>query len=353
MANLISEMNTLPLLSEHEKLSPRMGDFAGWQMPLFYENAAAEHTATRESAGMFDISHMGQVYVSGTGAETFLNSLFTNDVTKLKNGRSHYSFLLNDEAGVIDDLILYRLDETSFFMVFNGARAEEAYSILESGKPADVDLHWEKEVIGLSIQGPKVADLAPNLIGAEIPAKRNFVIPTALGIAATTGYTGEHGFEWFGPIADGIILFQKALENGVIPCGLVARDSLRLEAGLPLNGQDLDRETSPITAGLGFAVKRNKSQDFRGKGALGNETHNAKKLIGFTSSGPIPRTGYEVINAEGDLVGKVTSGGRPPGYKSTIGLALINTCAAEQELSLQVRNKAFPLTITKLPFLSK
>ena len=343
-------MYTLPLKSEHLTLSPRMGDFSGWEMPLFYSSAAKEHSAVRESAGIFDISHMGQVYVSGAPAESFLNGLFTNDVTKLKEGRSHYTFLLNEQGGVIDDLILYRLGAEEFFIVFNGARAEEAVQILQESATEGVTIDWQREVVGLTIQGPKVAELAPELIGTSIPDKRNFLIPQEQGVAATTGYTGEHGFEWFGPIEAGRQLWLKAIELGVTPCGLVARDSLRLEAGLPLNGQDLTRETSPIQAGLGFAVKLKKSA-FQGKDALDKGAFNTQTLKGFTSSGPIPRSGYDIISASGETVGKVSSGGRPPGYKSTIGLAWLQNAHLTEELQLKVREKTFPITLTKTPFL--
>lgn len=346
-------MNQLPLLPEHEKLSPRMGEFAGWNMPLFYENATAEHSATREKAGMFDISHMGQVHVSGDQAEEFLNSLFTNDVSKLKIGRSHYSFLLNEQGGVIDDLILYRISEKRFFIVFNGARIAEAYEILTSEATScdGLEILWNKDVIGLSIQGPRVEALCDDLVGCKLPEKRNIIMATTPAVIASTGYTGERGFEWFGPVEEGVALWQKAIELGVTPCGLVSRDGLRLEAGLPLNGQDLTRETSPVAAGLGFAVKLQKKCDFRGKEALGSGAFFDKKLIGFTSTGPIPRTGYEVQNASGEVVGAVSSGGRPPGSKASIGLAWVLVDAVEQELLLSVRGKAFPLTITQLPFM--
>ena len=346
-------MNQLPLLAEHEALTPRMGDFAGWNMPLFYANATAEHTATREKAGMFDISHMGQVYVSGSNAEELLNGLFTNDVSKLKVGRSHYSFLLNEEGGVIDDLILYRIGEESYFMVFNGARAAEAYGIVESAAAAlgEVELRWEREVIGLSIQGPGVEAITEELLGQPLPAKRNIVISTEDGVSASTGYTGERGFEWFGPIASGRALWQKALALGVEPCGLVARDSLRLEAGLPLNGQDLDRDKSPLAAGLGFAVKMKKAADFRGKAALAAGAHSEQSLIGFKSSGPIPRTGYEVVTADGTVIGAVSSGGRPPGARNTIGLAWVSSANLSEEMSLSVRGKLFPLEKVDIPFL--
>jgi len=347
-------MTQLPLLSEHEKLSPRMGEFASWNMPLFYANAATEHSSTRENSGIFDISHMGQIHLSGADAEAFLNSLFTNDVSKLKVGRSHYSFLLNHDGGVIDDLILYRTGADQFFIVFNGARAEEAYRILEAAQSSfsDLTLRWEKEVIGLSIQGPKVESIAKELVGYELPEKRNIIMASEPAVIASTGYTGERGFEWFGPIKEGIQLWQNAIKLGVTPCGLVARDGLRLEAGLPLNGQDLTRETSPISAGLGFAVKLKKSADFQGKSALENGAFSDKKLVGFHSSGPIPRTGYFVVNASGEQVGSVTSGGRPPGSKNTIGLAWVRVESLAEELSLSVRDKSFPLTIQKLSYTS-
>ena len=345
-------MNQLPLHPQHLALTPRMGEFAGWEMSLFYSSAAHEHTAVREHAGIFDISHMGQVFVKGAEAEAFLNSLFTNDVTKLKEGRSHYSFLLNDEGGVIDDLLLYRLAEKEFFIIFNGARAEEAVSILKDSCPANVEIDWRKEVIGLAIQGPAVAKLAPELIGTKIPAKRNNIIQSA-PIIATTGYTGEHGFEWFGNITEGKKLWEKAMQLRITPCGLVARDSLRLEAGLPLNGQDLARDKSPLAAGLKFAVKLNKEVTFRGKEALLNNALSDQTLIAFTSSGPIPRTGYDIVNEAEEKIGEVSSGGRPPHYANTIGLAWVKNEFTSTNLDMMIRGKKFPIKTTKLPFQKK
>ena len=224
-------MKQLPLHQFHLYESPRLGEFAGWEMPLFYKNAGQEHSSVRDSAGIFDISHMGQVYVSGEDTESFLNSLFTNDVSALKVGRSHYSFLLNEQGGVIDDLLLYRLSDEKFFIIFIGARADEAVGILKGKARGTVNINWEKDVIGLAIQGPKVAELAPKIIGVSLPSKRNIIVQTDPAVIATTGYTGEHGFEWFGSVEDGIKLWEKALSLGIVPCGLVARDSLRLEAG--------------------------------------------------------------------------------------------------------------------------
>jgi len=206
-------------------------------------------------------------------------------------------------------------------------------------------------VIGLSIQGPAVAELAQELLGTTIPSKRNYIISSEAGLSATTGYTGEHGFEWFGPIEEGIKLWEHALSLGVTPCGLVARDSLRLEAGLPLNGQDLGRDKSPLSAGLGFAVKLKKDSEFRGKTALSQGAFSESRLIGFTSSGPIPRPGYEVSDSEGKIIGEVSSGGRPPGYKNTIGLAWVKKESLSGGLNMMVRDRAFPMEEAKLPFL--
>lgn len=343
-------MNLLPLHQAHLSLSPRMGEFAGWEMPLFYENATQEHAAVRESAGIFDISHMGQVSVKGRDAERFLNAMFTNDVSSLRIGRSHYAFLLNEAGGVIDDLLLYRLGEENFFIIFNGARVEEAYGILqaEGSAYAEVEMEWKKDVIGLAIQGPKVAPLASELIGVDIPGKRNIILKNS-PVIATTGYTGEPGFEWFGEREEGTKLWEKALSLGVTPCGLVARDSLRLEAGLPLNGQDLARDKSPLAAGLGFAVKLKKESDFRGKKALENGELADSTLIGFTSTGPIPRTGYPIQSGDAEI-GVVTSGGRPPGYKNTIGLAWVKNEFISTYLDMMIRGKAFPIQKSALPF---
>jgi len=364
----------LPLNQEIKALSPRLGDFAGWEMPLFFSSAADEHLDVRNpegAGGIFDISHMGQVFCSGDHAAPFLNSQLTNDVAKLKTGRSHYSFLLNENGGVIDDLLLYRLSEDQFFIIFNASRVEEALSLLQpKAEAAGVQLTQRTQHIGLALQGPNISKLAPQLIDTEIPQKRNHLIPSHNEpvpessqekpsiIIATTGYTGEHGFEWFGPVEEGKLLWEKALSLGITPCGLVARDSLRLEAGLPLNGQDLDKEHSPTAAGLNFAVKLKKNSDFPGKTALLTEQENSPthQLHGFTldGPGPIPRPGQTIHLPDGTLIANVTSGGRPPTLGKTIGLAWFETSylTSPSPANLLVRNKPFPLSLCPLPFKS-
>ena len=359
-------MRKTPLADHLGKAFPRLGAFAGWEMPLFFSSAAEEHLAVRQSAGIFDISHMGQVFCEGLDAADFLNRNLTNDVSKLKIRRSHYSFLLNESGGVIDDLLLYRLSKDSFFIIFNSSKVDEALALLQPKTAnADVNITQRLDHIGLALQGPHIAKLAPELIGTTVPEKRNHLISPSADrskfdpadtIIATTGYTGEHGFEWFGPAEEGIALWNKALSLDVAPCGLVARDSLRLEAGLPLNGQDLSPAHTPNAAGLNFAVKLNKEPTFPGKSAhLSQQTAPpAQQLHGFTLNGPgpIPRTGQTIHASDGQLIATVSSGGRPPTQKQGIGLAWFDTnfLASPSEAHLLVREKSFPISLKKTPF---
>ncbi|PYL55514.1 MAG: glycine cleavage system aminomethyltransferase GcvT, partial [Verrucomicrobia bacterium] len=251
-----------PLYLEHVRLGARMVPFGGWLMPVQYTSIVDEHQTVRNAVGMFDISHMGQFIVSGSNARDWLNTMLTNNVAKLDVGQGQYTFLLNYDGGVIDDLILYRIGETEFLLVVNASKIEEDFCWLEKHRQDGTMLkNRSADFGGVAIQGPRVVDLFHDLLGqsVELPARNHiidFVISEMPVSIARTGYTGEDGVEVFFRVSDATKVWNLVLERGARlgakPCGLGARDTLRLEMCYPLNGSDLSAERNPIEAGLGF-----------------------------------------------------------------------------------------------------
>lgn len=230
-----------------------MVDFAGWEMPVQYGGILAEHRAVRENVGVFDISHMGEFFVSGPASAGWLESLLTNTIAELEPGRAHYSLLLNERGGVIDDLIVYRLGATEFLLVVNAAKIEEDSAWMRDRCPEDVLFENKSSCFAaLAIQGPGASGVFERLFGGTMPSARNSVVRHGDGFCVTTGYTGEAGFEWIMPAAGAVDAWDRVLAAGAVPCGLGARDTLRLEMCYPLNGSDLNAETTPLEAGLGI-----------------------------------------------------------------------------------------------------
>lgn len=262
------DLKRSPLEAAHQALGARLVPFAGWNMPVQYSSIIDEHHAVRAKAGVFDISHMGQFLVSGPAAETWLNRMLTNNISKLAPGQGQYTILLNENGGVIDDLIAYRTGKDEYFLVVNASMIEEDFFWLASHQDENATLRNESDLwAGLAIQGPLAAEVFAKACPGETLPVRNGIATTASGaIVCRTGYTGEDGFEFFCPAADGITWWEKFLSAGALPCGLGARDTLRLEMGYPLNGSDLSPERTPIEAGLGFFC------DLEKDGFIGRET---------------------------------------------------------------------------------
>jgi aminomethyltransferase len=376
-----------PLYDEHVQLCAKMVPFAGWLMPLQYTSIGGEHQAVRNNVGIFDISHMGQFIVAATpssqkvggegAAATWLNTMLTNNVNKLEVGVGQYTFLLNERGGVIDDLIIYRIGEQKFLLVVNAARTEEDFAWLQnhlkvghaSGLPdrkrdaCATIKNRSTEFGGVAIQGPRIAELFHALFGAntDLPPRNSISdLPfdgTTVSVART-GYTGEDGIEVFFRAADAVKFWSAALEQGkplgIKPCGLGARDTLRLEMCYPLNGSDLSPERNPIEAGLGFFVDLTKP-NFIGRDVLLNtkDTGPREKLVPFRmkEKGPPPRPHYAVFrNAE--RIGEVTSGTLSPSLNWGIGMAYVSSAHAKvgAEIQIEIRGQKFTATVEKKPF---
>ena len=352
---------TLPLDGWHRSRGARMVEFAGYQMPIQYEGIIAEHRWTRTSAGLFDVSHMGQLIVAGAEAEKGLEALLPADLAILKEGRPKYSLLLTDDGGIVDDLMVTRRGD-HFYIVVNGATKQGDIAWMEERLPRGVVLDHMKEQALLALQGPKAAEALARLV-PEV-AELTFMTGGAYSLAGVkawisrSGYTGEDGFEISVPAASvEAIATLLADQPEVRPIGLGARDSLRLEAGLPLYGHDLDTSTTPVEADLVFAInKRRREQGgFPGWHRIARELADGpvRKRVGLAVEGRQPvREGAMVVDSEGSEVGKVTSGGFSPTLEAPIAMAYVPAASAEPgtEIALAQRGKVFAARVAPLPF---
>jgi aminomethyltransferase len=353
-----------PLYDEHARRGARIVPFAGWLMPVHYTSIVEEHQAVRNNVGMFDISHMGQLIVAGGGAREWLNTMLTNNIDKLEVGMGQYTFLLNDRAGIIDDLIVYRTSDEKFLLVVNASRADEDFEWLDRHRPANVDLRSRSpDFGGLAIQGPRVVDLF-RALQVELPP-RNYIVDLTIGgmpvSIARTGYTGEDGVEVFFCARDAAnfwnLILEKGQQFGIKPCGLGARDTLRLEMCYPLNGSDLSPERNPIEAGLGFFVDLTKP-NFTGREVLLKTKADGprEKLVPFRmqEKGPPPRPHYSVFD-NGQRIGEVTSGTLSPSLNWGVGMAYIDASRAKTgaTIDIEIRGQRFPATIEKKPLYKK
>jgi aminomethyltransferase len=338
-------------------------------MPVQYTGIVEEHRAVREHVGVFDISHMGQFLVEGRGAEAFLNRLLTNDVAKLTPGQGQYTLLLNETGGVIDDLIVYRLSDREYFLVVNASKIEEDWAWFEKAAQGVEQLRLlniSAQTGGLAVQGPQARAVFRDVFGPDAPfPEHNTVLFSVTGDAVLylcgTGYTGEEGFEFFAPATQITDWFERlvaaAKAHGGLPCGLGARDTLRLEMGYPLNGNDLSPDKTPLQAGLGFFVALDK-EDFIGREALVRQKAEGlpTRLTGFklTAAGPPPRAHYGVIY-QGETVGEVCSGGLSPSLNQGIGMAYLPAAIAKPgvALEIEIRGRRYPAETVKKPFYRK
>ena len=353
----MSDLQHSPLETAHQALGARLVPFAGWIMPVQYASIIAEHAAVRGKAGIFDISHMGQFLVSGPAAAAWLNRMLTNNIAKLSIGHGQYTLMLNDDGGVIDDLIAYRTGETDYFLVVNASMIDEDFFWLASHQDEDVSLRNESNLwAGMAIQGPLAAAIFATVFPDETLPPRNGIATTAAGaIVCRTGYTGEDGFEFFCPAAAGLASWEKFLAAGAAPCGLGARDSLRLEMGYPLNGNDLSPAHSPIEAGLGFFCDLTKPY-FIGRETLARQKAAGPSLkltaIQYTGKGAPPRAHYPVTNSDGRSIGELTSGVLSPSLMTGIGMAYLPAEYSQPgtPLQIEVRGRRYPAQVVKKPF---
>ena len=352
-----------PLDATHREADARMIDFAGWMMPVQYEGIREEHRAVREAAGIFDISHMGEVFVSGEGALEWLESLLCNRLGKLAITRGQYTLMLNEQGGVIDDLIIYRTGETEFFLVINAGRRKEDLSWLTNHLKtgSDVVMHdRSNDFAAFALQGPRAEALLSEVLPEVIIPKRNgiAVIPNlASGLVARTGYTGEDGFEIFVANEDVAALWKKFVAAGAMPCGLGARDTLRLEMGYPLNGSDLSMTRTPLEAGLEkfVALDDPLKPDFMGRSVLEEQRADGIKFrltpIKLLEVGPPLRSHYAIYSGD-ELLGETTSGAFSPSLSEGIALAYlpIKFISPGTPVEIEVRGRRFKATVTTLPF---
>jgi aminomethyltransferase len=364
------------LFSAHQKLGAKLVDFGGWEMPVQYTSITGEHLAVRKAAGIFDISHMGEVTVSGAGAVEFLNGVLTNDVRKLAPGQGQYTLMCNQAGGVIDDLYAYRLAADAFFLIINASRIEIDVAWLQAQAAAfsgggvsltDASHHYA----AIAVQGPKVRSFidaciaGPSESVAPVAAvsglKKNQLAGFAFGncnlLVACTGYTGEDGFEILGPEAAAQRLWDKLLAAGagagIKPCGLGARDTLRTEVCYPLYGHELDEQTTPLEAGLGFFVALDKGE-FNGRRVLAEQKSRGvkKKLVAFKMTGKSapPRPHYPIW-VNGAPAGIVTSGTQSPSLNLGIGLGYVPpaNAGAGTPIEIEIRGNRCPAVIVPKP----
>lgn len=347
-----------PLEAAHLALGAKLIPFGGWAMPVQYTSILNEHAAVREKVGVFDISHMGQVFVTGDDHVAWLDSMLTNRISKLQPGEGQYTLMLNENGGVIDDLIAYRITTDETLLVINASMIAEDVAWLEDHLESGAALRNESDAwAGLAIQGPDAVATFSKLFPKETLPPRNGISRTSGGdILCRTGYTGEDGFEFFCPAAEGIAFFNAFISAGATPCGLGARDTLRLEMCFPLNGNDLSPERSPIEAGLGFFCDLEKA-DFIGRDVLLSQKENGPttKLtaIELTEKGPPPRPHYPILSESGELLGELSSGVLSPTLAKGIAMAYLPVAYSKPgtRLKIDVRGRQFAAIAVKKPFL--
>lgn len=379
----MTPLRNSPLDARHRQLGATMAAFAGWDMPIDYGSVIAEHEAVRTDCGVFDLSHLGTLKVTGSDAEAAVQRAFTNDAAGLAPGRAHYTLCLNESAGVIDDLIVYRLG-WGFFVVPNAANVMQVRAALEdaAARAGEVEVVDVKEALAcIAVQGPRADDvlghvgLTPGLEAsfgcrvyrpddgerrspshggddaADVGSAEDAV--PAAGVLARTGYTGERGYELFVPAEAAGGLWDRLVDAGATPVGLGARDTLRLEMGLPLHGQDLTPETSPVEARLGWAVKP--GTGFVGEPAYleAKDAGPTRRLLGVRATGRgIPRPGCRV-SRDGQEVGALTSGGFSPTLRTGIGMGYLESGVGEGDsVVVDVRGKSVPGEVVRPPFLT-
>ncbi|HEX9226297.1 MAG TPA: glycine cleavage system aminomethyltransferase GcvT [Arthrobacter sp.] len=369
--------NYTALYEEHKKLGASFTDFGGWQMPLKYSSELAEHHAVRKSAGLFDLSHMGEVWVSGPDAAAFLDYALVGKISAMAVGKAKYSLICNEDGGIIDDLITYRRGDEKFLVVPNAGNAKVvAAALAERAEDFNVTVQDASAEISLvAVQGPKAQEILLRLVPAaqhELVTGLKYYaaveVPFMFGgtsqelLLARTGYTGEDGFEIFVANDDAAALWQALVaiaEDGELtPAGLASRDSLRLEAGMPLYGNELSLEGDPYAAGLGPIVALSKEGDFVGKAALaakkeaGAGSTTGRKLVGLKGLGRRAGRGHYPVLKDGNVVGEVTSGQPSPTLGYPVAMAYVDVEFTEPgtALDIDLRGKAEPFEVVALPF---
>lgn len=353
--------------SVHKKLGAKLIEFAGYEMPIQYSSIIEEHKAVRNSVGVFDVSHMGEIFISGEKASEFVQYIAVNDASQLFPGRVQYSAMCYPDGGIVDDLLVYNLSENEYMLVVNAANIDKDYNWMKENNKFGVKIDNSSDDYSLiAVQGPNSKDVVGKLFGDEINSEyyhfnRNKLAGIDI-IVSRTGYTGEHGYELYftGDENTAIDIWEKIFEAGknfdIQPVGLAARDSLRLEMGFCLYGNDIDKTTNTIEAGLGWITKLNKG-DFIGKEALTKIKSDGikRKLVALISDEKIfPRNGYDIVS-NGEKIGNITSGTVSPVLDKPIALGYVKSeyKAAGTGVNFLIRENEFPATVVKLPFVKK
>ena len=353
------------LFDKHVSLGAKIVPFAGFEMPVQYSGVTEEHFAVREKVGIFDVSHMGQIFVEGPTAKDLLQYVTTNNLDTLETGKAQYTCLPNGNGGIVDDLIIYKMADEKYFVVVNASNIEKDWNhLVKHNERFGAKLTNASDDMSLiAVQGPKAAETLQKLTDtnlADLPYY-HFTEGTVAGvqdvIISNTGYTGSGGFEIYFRNGDAVKIWEALTEAGeefgLIPCGLASRDTLRLEKGFCLYGNDIDDTTSPLEAGLGWITKFDK--DFVDKERLAKQKEEGitKKLVGFEmQERAIPRHDYPVVDAEGNVIGRVTSGTMSPMKSTGIGLAYVDKphYKTGTDIYIQIRNKNIPAKVVKTPF---
>lgn len=360
-------MKNTALTQLHISLGAKMVPFAGYNMPVSYSGLNEEHLTVRNGVGVFDVSHMGEFRLKGEKALDLIQLVTTNDASKLTDGKVQYSCLPNDKGGIVDDLLVYRYKADEYYLVVNASNIEKDWNWIKKHNTFGVEMVDMSEGMSLlAVQGPKAITTLQKLTSVDLSKMEyySFTVDTMAGIKdviiSNTGYTGAGGFEIYVANADAEkmwnAVFEAGKEFGIKPIGLGARDTLRLEMGFCLYGNDIDDTTSPIEAGLGWITKFTK--DFVNRAQIeGHKTNGvSKKLVGFEMiDRGIPRHDYQIADANGNIIGKVTSGTQSPSLNKAIGLGYVKTefSKPETEIFIMIRDKAIKAKVTKIPFLPK
>ncbi|HEY9168914.1 MAG TPA: glycine cleavage system aminomethyltransferase GcvT [Lutibacter sp.] len=357
-------MKNTALTHIHESLGAKMVPFAGYMMPVQYEGINIEHETVRNGVGVFDVSHMGEFYLKGKNALALIQKVTSNDASVLVDGKIQYSCLPNNDGGIVDDLLVYRITEELYFLVVNASNIEKDWNWISKHNDLGVEMtNVSDEMSLLAVQGPKTTQTLQSLTDIDLSAMEYYTVKTGTFagienvIISATGYTGSGGFEIYFKNKDAEhiwnAVFKAGEKYGIKPIGLAARDTLRLEMGFCLYGNDINDTTSPIEAGLGWITKFTK--DFTNSEALKKQKAEgvSKKLVAFEIiEKAIPRHDYEIVNEGGENIGVVTSGTMSPTLKKGIGMGYVKTAYAKlgTQIFIQIRNKAIPAIVVKPPF---
>ncbi len=366
MTIAVNNPKSLPLHDRHASAGARFGAFGEWNVPLYYTSIIDEHMAVRQKAGLFDISHMGEIFVAGNGAEAFLNSIFCRDFKKMALGQALYMPLLSDDGGILDDIIAYRYQPNQFLLIVNAANRQKDYGVLEAYRKRfcgdnqpTVQLTDLSDDFGLlALQGPLSGRILEEAIKVNVSDLGYYRFQEwKSGVIARTGYTGEDGFEIMAPLQDLGAIWDALIETGrsfgLLPCGFGARDTLRLEAGMPLYGQDMTEETHPLAAGIGWTLDW-KKPTFLAQDILcrQKEENSYDRLAGLEVLGRgIPRHDCELFK-DGRQVGRVTSGGYMPYLKKNVAMGYLPPELAQpgNEIEVRIRENLVPARVVPLPF---